>query len=135
MIRSVLNEPLETLNELDTNYKLSAYERKLLSSLCDILEPFASATDYTQGEKCVTSSYVIPCIRGLKVQLSKMDTRYLSKMVDALIQSVSKRFNAFEYEKCFQLAAALDPRFKLAWCKTSEAELIKSFLLMEADLI
>ena len=54
-------------------------------------------------------------------------------MVDALMQSVSKRFNAFEYEKCFQLAAVLDPRLKLAWCKTSEAKLIKSFLLMEDD--
>ena len=59
MIRSVLNIPIAILNELDTSHKRPAHERNLLSSLCDILKPFAIATDYTQGEKCVTSNYVI----------------------------------------------------------------------------
>ena len=132
MIRSVLNMTIAILNELDTSNKLTAYERNLLSSLCDILEPFAIATDYTQGEKCVTSSYVIPCIRGLKEQLSKMDTRYHGKLITAFMQSISKRFESLEYERPFQMASLLDPRFKLAWCKSHEAELIKSYLLMEA---
>ena len=56
MIGSILNVPIAILNELDTSNKLTAYKRNLLSSSCDILEPYVIATDYTPGEKCVTSS-------------------------------------------------------------------------------
>ncbi|CAG2238141.1 UFL1 [Mytilus edulis] len=51
MICSVLNVPELELDKIDCKTKLSSYERKLLSELCTILEPFDKATVLVQGEK------------------------------------------------------------------------------------
>lgn len=40
----------------------SVREWNLMKELCDVLQPFAEATDLTQGEKIVTVSSVLPCI-------------------------------------------------------------------------
>ena len=65
MIRSVLRIPQETLDQLDTTHKLTHHDRILLGELCEILAPFEAATDFTQGDKVVTGSLVIPSVRGL----------------------------------------------------------------------
>ncbi|VDI42302.1 Hypothetical predicted protein [Mytilus galloprovincialis] len=69
MICSVLNVPELELDKIDCKTKLSSYERKLLSELCTILEPFDKATVLVQGEKTVTASLPIPVTLGLKHQL------------------------------------------------------------------
>ena len=43
-----------------------------LKELCDILKPFAQATDLTQGEKCVTVSAVLPSVLSLNNHLEKL---------------------------------------------------------------
>ena len=116
MIRSILRIPQEKLDELDTSYQLSHHDRILLTEPCEILAPFEAATDYTQGDKVVTASLVIPSVRGLKSQLEDLHTKYNCKMVDTRLTSIDRRLNTYTGQKCFQLAATLDPRFKLAWC-------------------
>ena len=53
MIRSILRISEEKLNELDTKVKLNTHDRVLLQELCDILIPFETATDCTQGDQIV----------------------------------------------------------------------------------
>ena len=44
-----------------------------LKELCDILKPFAEATDLTQGEKVVTVSAVLPSVLSLNNNLEKLN--------------------------------------------------------------
>ena len=66
MIQSLLPIPYEKIDDLNLAHKLSQYERIILTELCDLLTLFGTATDYTQGDKVVTASLVIPSIRGLR---------------------------------------------------------------------
>lgn len=58
MIRSVLNVSEEKLNRVEGTQKISSYERKLLSELSTILEPFEEATLLVQKEKTISASYL-----------------------------------------------------------------------------
>jgi len=49
---------------------ISVCESAMLKELVEILEPFAEATEITQGEKYSTIGYVVPCIIGLYKCLS-----------------------------------------------------------------
>ena len=44
----------------------------LVNEVCDVLKPFADATDITQGNKTVTIRFVIPTILDLNGHLKKM---------------------------------------------------------------
>ena len=54
MIRSILQIPESKLQDIDYSVKLTAYERKLLKELCEILTPFEEATHLIQQQKHVT---------------------------------------------------------------------------------
>ena len=118
MIRSLLRIPQDTLDQLDTTHKLSHHDRILLSELCDILSPFEAATDFTQGDKVVTATLVIPSVRGLRSQLQVISVKYNCKIVSTLKKSIDTRLSIYEETASFRLAATLDPRFKLAWCSS-----------------
>lgn len=105
------------MDHLDTTHKLTHHDRILLGELCEILAPFEAATDFTQGDKVVTASLVIPNVRGLtglRAQLAAIRAKYNCKMVQSLKNSVEHRLSAYEKQSSFQMAATLDPRFKLA---------------------
>ena len=133
-IRSILAIPPSKLDELNCPQKLSIHERNLLQGLCEVLGPFKSAVDYTQGNQIVTSSFVLPCIRGLMLQLDEMKAAHsgngtLSKMLNTFVQSATKRFATYENSETFKLAAALDPRFKCDWCINEELPSLRNVLL------
>lgn len=135
MIRSVLQIPQDKLDQLDLDkaHKLTLYERNCLQDLCDIFVPFEEVTDITQGDKSVTCSFVVPCIRGLRVQMNEMHSRFNNKLVSALRKSIDKRLSIYEDKVLYKLAAILDPRFKLAWCKESEVQELQNVLTKEAE--
>ena len=83
MIRSVLRIPKEKLESLDTHI-LTAYERKILEDLVEILTPFETATHCIQGDKVVTSSMVVPCVRVLKSTIDSLSHKYSSRFVATL---------------------------------------------------
>ena len=128
MIRSVLRIPAQTLNALDTTH-LSTYDRKILEDLIEILTPFETATHCVQGEKIVTSSMAVPCVRVLKETMLSLSQKYSSRFVAALQASVEKRLTRYENCDAFLIASALDPRFKLKWCTSSEVDSLKSNLI------
>ena len=76
MIRSILRIPEDKLDSLGTAHKLTAYDRKLLEDLIEILMPFESATHCIQGNKAVTSSMIVPCIQVLKASMTKLSPKF-----------------------------------------------------------
>ena len=116
MIRSVLKCPESKLNQLETVH-LSAYERNILKEMVVILEPFEEATDYAQTENYASAGYVVPSIRGLRAHLDEMKVSYNCGFVTALCRSVDIRLSQYEQSKSYLIAAVIDPRFKLAWCR------------------
>ena len=133
MIQSVLSVGEEKLNEASPNIQLSKYERNILEDLVQIFKPFELATKRTQQNCYVSSSLVIPCVRGLKSNLSKMKSRYNCKMVLTLVESVDRRLSVYEENESFMMASILDPRYKAQWCKPTETEVVKSLLLEKAS--
>ena len=116
MIKSILKVDQDKLNALDTA-KLAAYERNTLRYFVEILSPFEEATDIAQIENKVSSSLVIPCIRGIRDQLSILRMKYSNALVKELAESVERRLAIYESEDTYTTASILDPRFKLKWCK------------------
>ena len=128
MLKSLLDAGPARIEQLNYSAKLTKYEMKVISEITAVLTPFELATIQSQTQKLVTSSLVIPCIRGLRSELKELSKTYKSKMVTTLISSIERRLVKYEEQEFFQLAAALDPRWKLDWCYNSEANHIKELL-------
>ena len=116
MVRSILAVPAEKLRELNTPQQLTAYDRRILEDLMEILTPFESATHHVQGDQVVTGSMVVPCVKVLKAEMNKLSAKYSSNFVATLKASVDRRLSCYEEHDDFMTASALDPRFKLQWC-------------------
>ena len=115
MIRSVLAISPEKFDKLDCT-KLTLYERKTLQEVVDMLTPFESATHFTQGENMVTSSLVVPCVKGMKKKLAVLGERYSCALMKTLKVSFERRMSHFEENGSLIMATISDPRFKLSWC-------------------
>ena len=111
-------------------HKLSLHERSVLKELCDILSSFETATNYTKGDQIITSSFGIPCIRGLKNQLFLMNKNN-NKIINAFMESLKNDVRLIELNAVFKMAAIMDPRFKLAWCQDEEAASLRCMLQNE----
>lgn len=95
---------------------LSHEDYAVLTELVDILEPFEEAYNlFREGHK-VTASYVIPCIRGLKMHLQNVKVVHLVPVIEKLSQYIYTNFAKYEVNDTYALCSILDPRFKLAWC-------------------
>ena len=113
MVRSVLECPAEKLVEaVEKGPILSAFDRQILSDFLEVLEPFEEATDLTQGDKVVTASFIIPCIKSLRQHLATHSSNYNKKLTASLKQSLERRLSPFEENETLKLATALDPRFR-----------------------
>ena len=75
---------------------------------------------------------VVPCVRILKAELDALYTKYSSKFVLALKDSVHKRLSYYEEHDAFQTTAFLDPRFKLNWFAESESLILKTAIIAKA---
>ena len=115
MIRSVLAIPPEKLDKLDCT-KLTLYKRKTLQEIVEMLTPFESATHFTQGENMVTSSLVVPCVKGMKKGMTVLGEQYSCPLMKALKASLERRMGQFEENRSLIMATILNPRFKLSWC-------------------
>jgi hypothetical protein len=132
MLQSILSIPTDKLEALDDVPKLSAYECNLIKELIDILIPFNDATEFAQVESYPSAGYVLPCIRGLEHHLNTITTKYHSMFVHELKQSLSKRMTVYETKNDYVLAAVLDPRFKMLWCRDSnDKKLVKDIVKNE----
>ena len=130
MLRSILQIPSEALDRVNFSWKLSQYGLKVISELCEILQPFEEATDQVQGDKVVTSSLVIVCFCGLRDQLHELRQTYNCKLVSSLQASLEKRPQCYELMDCY-ITTALYPRFKLDWCEVDEQDAVKALITQQ----
>lgn len=106
-----------------------------IQELVRVLEPFAEATDLTQGEKLVTISAVVPCVLSLNHHLENLKGTmcYLGAFTKTLQTSLQRRFKGIfvnvkmaenSSSDCQPLpfsdplylkAAMLDPSFGSMW--------------------
>ena len=105
MIRSILRIPEEKLQSLDT-HKLTAYDRKILEDVVEILTPFETATHCIQGDKVVTSSMVVPCVRVLKSTIDSLSHKYTSRFVATLKASINDRLSKYENIDAFLMVGS-----------------------------
>ena len=73
------------------------------------------------GLNKVTASVIMPVISGLQMGMEELSSKYSSKMVLSLKNSVYSRLAKYE-TNTFKIAAALDPRWKSVWCTPAEKE-------------
>ena len=134
MIRSILNVPESKLQELELSIKLTAYERKILRELCEILGPFEEATQLIQQQNSVTGSLPIPVTEELQQKLLSLSSKFSCKLVTTLKESLKKRMTQYQENEHLSIATALDPRFKIQWCRSeSEQANIESLLAATAE--
>ena len=130
MINSLLRVSAETMEKLDYNGKPNAYGLAIANEIVEILTPFAWATNLSQGENNVTSSVTLPVVRGLSNEINNLQQKYRSMFVTTLKSSFYIRLAQHEQE-CFKIAAALDPRWKLAWCTADETKQTKQVIIQK----
>ena len=82
-------------------HQLTLYDQNILRDSTDILTPFESATHCLQGDRVVTGNMVVPCVRILKVELDALYTKYSSKSVLAVKDSVHKRLSHYKEHDVF----------------------------------
>lgn len=95
---------------------LTAENFDVIKEIMSLLEPFEIATVNISGETYVTSSVVIPLIRGIIMKLtefrSKLTTREGKEVHQKLLDSTTERLTPFYKRSTTRLATILDPRFK-----------------------
>ena len=123
MLRSVLAVPardLERIDGLNPALLPSAYERNIMQEMCDMLVPFEEVTKMAQKQESISSSLVVPCIRGLMRKVDTLTATYNGGLMQRLQTAAKDRLQPFEEESVFRMAAFLDPCFKLRWVRDSE---------------
>ena len=73
----------------------------------------------------MTNSMIVPCVRVLKNTLTNLSQTYLSRFVSAIKDCANRRLSSCEEQDAFLLVSALNPNFKLKWCKNTEYSTIK----------
>jgi hypothetical protein len=101
------------------NLIMTSKEFQQLRELVSILEPFAEATDITQGEKTVTVSCIVPVILSLTKFLMSMLEQFktFTTLINNLLQGLYDRFSdiytALGVPRSPHLTSRLDPSRRL----------------------
>ena len=120
-VRSILavdNTKLDSIPGIREEQYLTVRERLILGEFVNIMTGFEQATNRVQGELVITSSWVIPCIVGLRKHLEQRWTWNVS-LVESLKFNMS-RILPYLQKAHFRIATALDPRFKLSCFDNAE---------------
>ncbi|KAL5262239.1 hypothetical protein ACHWQZ_G007830 [Mnemiopsis leidyi] len=119
--RDVKSEPV--LNSPFSAHNISILQDLSLAvELIDILEPFEEVYNLISSETSPSVGIVVPSILSLDQLLKEMKPVHLADVVVSLNSALQKHLTPLLRQKYYQEAAALDPRFKMKWCKTSQEE-------------
>lgn len=117
-------------------------EISALKDLVTVLEPFEEALEVVEGQKTVTITAIGPVIQGLTHSLKHLihtaQLQYCEKLAKVLLDSVRERLDPYMEIKDVQVAALLDPRFKLNWISSQEQKdqvLTYAKEMLEAEVV
>ncbi len=138
MVRSVVKVLKDKLKEAVrgllgpvTSRTLTTLECTLLKEYVGVMQPFEEATNCVQGEDRVTTSNVLPSIRGLRFKLESIHSVYCKQLITDVLLSINARLHKYETNVLYITGAVLDPRFKLHWCMQNEVEDCKNTVVVE----
>lgn len=101
---------------------LSAEEYTLLEEVEKILDPLEACTTAISGESYPTISLIIPLIKGLSLEIAKVERENLSDFSKNFIQlmkeSINRRLKPYEIRTPCMIATILNPHFKKMGFKT-----------------
>ncbi|GAV07746.1 hypothetical protein RvY_17553 [Ramazzottius varieornatus] len=115
--------------------KLTDEEQEMLLELLKVAEAFDELFIKLRQHDSPTVCDLIPFVYGIHKWLSefKEDTEILRDFTDLLVQELDARFEGVDDEEQYIMAAFLDPKYKLLWCRGSSAtdkdEQVKSIVL------
>jgi hypothetical protein len=142
-----LNDMLRTANHICL--VVSQREMAMLQEFVHLLQPFAEATERTQGENYATVGCVVPTVIGLYKYLSSIQqtAKYHGITVRALLDSLSLRFgglltkvsildepaNTGFNSLIYPMASLLDPTYGFIWLEDElpVADINKQLLLSQ----
>ncbi|XP_055904236.1 zinc finger BED domain-containing protein 4-like [Eupeodes corollae] len=103
---------------------LTAENFTAIQEIVRLLEPFDVATATISGESYVTSSLVIPLIRGISVKLSSLENSLTTiegrEVFHSLNNSINMRLKPFNTRTLNMISTLLDPRFKKTGFRTTQ---------------
>ena len=114
-LQSFVTLGLDPLNEVCRDdfpeVSFSGREWNKMIDVCDILSPFAEATDLTQGNNSVTVSFVVPTVLDLYSHLHRCQatSRHCRSLINALKKSLQTRFLGI-IEECKMLGPFYDEK-------------------------
>ncbi|XP_072400484.1 zinc finger BED domain-containing protein 4-like [Diabrotica undecimpunctata] len=124
-----------TLGLLDDSLPtISGEEWTILKELCQILEPFADATNCVSGENYMSASLVIVLTRGLLNVCDDLSVENFNEqskdVLNCLRKGLLSRLGNVEYSDTLAICTLLDPRFKYFVFKDSDAvEKVKKVII------
>lgn len=90
--------------------------------LVDILEPFEEVYNLIAAESSPSVGIVVPSILSLDQLSRDMRPTLLADLATTLNTSLQTHLAPMLKQKYYQVAAALDPRFKMKWCRGAAEE-------------
>jgi dihydropteroate synthase len=116
--------------EVRDKFHLKSNERAMLEELKEILEAFEFITDELQSN-LVNISRVYPGITFLKEKLSINNSVYTNDLREALLASLTKRFEKLLDDDLIVFSTLLDPNFGLDYFETDKQDVVKARLLQK----
>ncbi|XP_065209253.1 E3 SUMO-protein ligase ZBED1-like [Planococcus citri] len=145
MITSVIDN-MEGINKVLIQIDLKNVEKILndteiaiLKDIRDMIKPFKTATESISGDKYITISSVIPCIKGLRMKLAKIQTHSeaTKNLLSTFISKTAEKLSEYETRTITRIATLLDPKYKKSgFCKPSNIdEAVKAAKSFIGDVI
>lgn len=109
-------------DELDVK-RLQPIQKTFVLEYVLVMKPLCCALDILQGDKSIGLGYLLPTINILNQQLDDLQASHpplviCNPLIVALKCGINKRFQHLTTNIDAQLAAAVNPRFKLDWMTT-----------------
>lgn len=119
---------------LTGNGLFTEHQKSILAEIVSILELFEEAMDMVES-KSLPVSICLPSLISLKNHLIAKSDGVCSKLALSLLSALNTNFSDFTSSSLYVCSAVLDPRFKLSWCTSNQAETFKAIVLREAQKI
>jgi dihydropteroate synthase len=116
--------------EVRDKFHLKSNERAMLEELKEILEAFEFITDELQSN-LVNISRVYRGITFLKEKLSINNSVYTTDLREALLASLTKRFEKLLDDDLIVFSTLLDPNFGLDYFEADKQDVVKARLLQK----
>ncbi|KAG5889629.1 hypothetical protein JTB14_025497 [Gonioctena quinquepunctata] len=135
-LQLVKNELAVAINECPKAPPLlTAEEYEVIKETITILKPFEVATELISGEQYITSSLIIPLIRGISTKLATLEgsinTEVGLQVIESLKSSMLKRFTPYERRTPTIIATIRNPKYKKRGFKTDGDAVVAMELLQK----